>query len=99
MAECAPGSAGCVEFTYDFGPNIHHELRHCVDRAVASEVVGPRDLIPVAAFDDEVYAKGCLKGRTCVQGSIRLKQPRGIFLYDVCTRSYLRGRLRSCDRL
>ena len=66
MAECAPGSAGCVEFTYDFGPNIHHELRHCVDRAAAAApeaVVGPRDLIPVAAFDDEVYAKGCLKGR------------------------------------
>ena len=63
MAECAPGSAGCVEFTYDFGPNIHHELRHCVDRAVTSEaIVGPRDLIPVAAFDDEVYARGCLKG-------------------------------------
>ena len=31
--------------------------------AAASEVVGPRDLIPVVAFDDEVYAKGCLKGR------------------------------------
>ena len=63
LAECLPGSVGCVEFTYDFGQIIHHELRHCADRfAPNSSMVGPRDLIPIAAFDDEVYAKGCLKG-------------------------------------
>ena len=62
VAECMPGATGCVEFTYTYGP-INHELRHCIDRTISnSSMVSPRDLIPIAAFDDEVYVKGCLKG-------------------------------------
>ena len=62
VAECMPGATGCVEFTYDFGIAIHHELRHCIDRTLSnSSIVSPRDLIPITAFDDEIYAKGCLK--------------------------------------
>lgn len=62
VEDCLPGSAGCVEFKYTYGVIIDHELRHCIDRTVSnSSMVSPRDLIPIAAFDDEIYAKGCLK--------------------------------------
>jgi len=61
VAECGPGAAGCVEFTYAYGP-INHELRHCIDRTISnSTLVSPKDLIPIAAYDDEIYAKGCIK--------------------------------------
>ena len=40
-----------------------HDLRHClVPDSDAARALSPRGRIPVPAFDDEVYAKGCLKG-------------------------------------
>ena len=57
VAECTPNSFGCLEALMTFGP-LKHDLRHCLED---EQLPGPRDLIPIHAFDDEVYAKGCLK--------------------------------------
>ena len=57
VAECSPNSFGCLEALMTFGP-LKHDLRHCLED---EQLPGPRDLIPIHAFDDEVYAKGCLK--------------------------------------
>ena len=61
VADCAPGSVGCVESLMTFGP-MKHDLRHClVPARNNSSTASPRDLIPIVAFEDEIYAKGCLK--------------------------------------
>ena len=80
VEDCLPGSAGCVEFKYTYGVIIDHELRHCIDRTVSnSSMVSPSDLIPIAAFDDEIYAKGCLKGLLCAMIFIFLSWEIKIF--------------------
>ena len=61
VAECATGSVGCVESLMTFGP-LKHDLRHCLVPANENpSIVTPRDLIPIDAYDDEIYAKGCMK--------------------------------------
>lgn len=61
VEDCAPGAVGCVESIMTFG-SMNHDLRHClVPPPANSSIVTPRDLIPIDAYDDEIYAKGCLK--------------------------------------
>ena len=60
VVDCAPGAVGCYEGIMTFGP-LNHDLRHCLIPSANSSLVTPRDLIPIDTFDDEIYAKGCLK--------------------------------------
>ena len=63
VADCAPGAVGCVESLMTFGP-LKHDLRHClVPPSTNVNFISPRDLIHIDAYDDEIYAKGCLKGQ------------------------------------
>ena len=68
VAECATGSVGCVESLMTFGP-LKHDLRHCLvpPKENSSSIVTPRDLIPIHAYDDEIYAKGCMKVYTVLR--------------------------------
>ena len=61
VVDCATGSVGCVESLMTFG-TTEHDLRHCLEPTKEnSSNVTPRDLVPIDAYDDEIYAKGCLK--------------------------------------
>ena len=63
VTDCAPGAVGCVESLMTFGP-LKHDLRHClVPPKTNDSFISPRDLVRIDAYDDEIYAKGCLKGQ------------------------------------
>ena len=54
VVKWAPNNFGCLEALMTFGP-LKHDLRHCLEDPSAGK------LIPIDAFNDEIYAKGCLK--------------------------------------
>ena len=60
VVNCSAGAVGCVESLMTFGP-MKHDLRHCM---FPSQDNSRKDTLPIKAFDDEIYVKGCLKVRT-----------------------------------
>jgi len=64
--DCAPHVIGCVEniIKSRSDESLSHEMRYCMDPSrnrSAPVVIDPRESIPISAFEDEIYAKGCLQ--------------------------------------
>ena len=67
-------------------PALDHVMRHCVDRNITSSAPGNlvrKTMIPIRAYDDEEYARGCLQyynDKFMVKGSLHsLVYDRNLF--------------------